>query len=432
MTIILTIIMLLFATQDNLIAKTGISFLNYLDEIMTIFLLVSAVISVGKKHTMEKFNFKLLILIIVFSSVGILSCYLNSNFVFKDTLMSCFLSTKFWILVLAVSLFSIERKTIDKFYKALFILEKIVIVFAIINILFLSFYEGLFPLSHITYRFNIIAVCSIFNHPGKYGWFMLFCALAHFSIYKKTNNKKDLNKTIISVIACLFSLRTKVIMSIVGCFVCYAIYVNKESFKKQIKKIIIVILLSIGLLIPFKEIVYNTYVLYFTDSEGYSVRQALLDNSIKISKDYFPIGVGFGKYGTWYASQNYSEYYHKYGMSRMYGLTQDNTSYATDTFWPAIFGETGVAGTIIYMMMIILLLRELSKINKNSDDSNNDISIFAIMALIQIIIESFGSASFNGPPEYFFVAITIGLSIARYNNLKKGEINEKNKKYSIV
>ena len=432
MTILLVIIMLLLVTQDNLIALTGISFLNYLDEIIIVFLLIMSIINLGKKSTIKKFDFKLLIMILLFAITGIISCYLNSNFIFKDTLMSCFLSTKFWILVLAISLLKVDKSTIDKYYNSLFTIEVIVIIFAIVNILFLEFYKSIFPLSNITYRFGMIAVCSVFSHPGKYGWFMLFCALAHFSLYKKNGNKRDFVKMIISIIACLLSLRTKVIMSIIACFVCYAIYVNRESFKKQIKKIVLVLILSICILIPFKDIVYNTYVLYFTDSEGYSVRQALMDNSLKISKDYFPLGVGFGKYGTWYASQKYSEYYIKYGMSHMYGLTKDNTSYSTDTFWPAIIGETGVIGCIIYIFMIILLIKQLNMINKKKNEADSALSLFALMTMIQIIIESFGSASFNGPPEYFFAAVTIGLAIARYNTIKKGDNNEKNKKHSYV
>lgn len=426
MTVILTMILFLLALQDNLIVTTGISFINYIDEIIITVLAIIAIISIVKKHTVKTFHFKLLMFILIFLIIGSFSCYLNSSFIFKNTLMSGFLSTKFWILVLTVSLFSVSESNIKKYYKALFILEKIVILFAIINIVSLNTYQNMFPLSHITYRFNIIAVCSIFNHPGKYGWFMLFCALAHFSIYKKDNNKSDLYKTLIAIVACLLSLRTKVIMSIIGCFACYAIYVNRVTLKMRIKRIIIVSGLSLLLLIPFKGIVYNTYVLYFTDSEGYSVRQALLDNSIQIMKDYFPIGVGFGKYGTWYASQVYSEYYYKYGMNHMYGLTQDNTSYATDTFWPAIFGETGISGSIIYILMIILLFKQLNKINKDSNKLNNDIALFSLLVLLQLLIESFGSASFNGPPEYFFSAVTIGLSIARYNTLRRGGIDEEN------
>ena len=422
MTVILIVLMLLLTAEENLIAKTGLSFLGYLDELIIIMFLLLAIINFIKTNKIKRFNLKLSLMTISFIIIGTLSCYINSNCIFKNTLMSCFLSVKFWILLLSISSFDINESTIKKYYKALFVLEKIVLIFALINLFSLGLYKSIFPVSHTNYRFGIISVCSIFNHPGKYGWFMFFCALAHFSIYKNDNNKKELTRTIISIIACLFSLRTKVIMSIFICFVCYALYINRETLQKQLKKIIAIAILGTCLLIPFKDIIQKTYTLYFTDAEGYSVRQALMDNSIKIVKDYFPIGVGFGKYGTWYAAQNYSEYYYKYNMNRMYGLTEDNTTYGTDTFWPAIFGETGLVGSIIYIGMIILILKKLKKINSDISEYNSAISIFAIMSLVQIIIESFGSSSFNAPPDYYFVATTIGLAIARYDSMKKGKI----------
>ena len=313
---------------------------------------------------------------------------------------------------------------LNQLYKCLFVVEKIVIVVALINLLFLNFYITLFPASHITHRLGMVAICSTFNHPGKYGWFMLFCALAHLSRYHKTKDKREIKNIIISVLACLLSLRTKVILGVVICAFGYLFFTKREIFKRQIKKIAIFALLTLCLLVPFKETLSKTYTLYFTDAEGYSVRQALMDNSIKIIKDYFPLGVGFGKYGTWYASRDYSEYYFKYGMNNMYGMTSDNTSYATDTFWPAIFGETGALGSLVFITMLFIQLKQLIKNSQKSDEEISDIALFAPLALIQVIAESFGSASFSSPPEYFFVAFIIGISLAANNCITKEGVKE--------
>ena len=248
---------------------------------------------------------------------------------------------------------------------------------------------------------------------------MLFCALAHLSKYHKTKDKKEIKNIIISIAACLLSLRTKVILGIIICALGYVICVKHETLKKQMKKIVVFILLTLCLIVPFKETISKTYTLYFTDTEGYSVRQALFDNSVKIVIDYFPLGVGFGKYGTWYASRDYSEYYSKYGMSSMYGITSGNTSYATDTFWPAIFGETGALGGLVFATMLFILLRQLIKNSQKSGRETSGIALFAPLALIQVIAESFGSASFSSPPEYFFAAFVIGISLATINRITK-------------
>lgn len=411
MSILLFIVMLIIIAQDNLINILKIPFLTNFDEILIIFMIILFIISLRKKK-ISFFSIKMIVLLMGFMMIGVFSCYINSSFELKNVAMSCFLSTKFWIIVISCSMINFNKKFIDNFYKYLFIIEKIVLFFAFFNILFLSYYKQLFPISFVTYRFNFISVCSIFIHPGKYGWFMLFCAIAHLSLYVCDKNKKELWKMVVAIIACLFSFRTKVIISAVMCIGCYLLYINRESLKKQMKKILVFTIFIMLFIFPFKNIILNTYTLYFTDTEGYSVRQALLDNSFKIAKEYFPIGVGFGKYGTLYAAKNYSEYYFKYGMSNMYGITRNNTSYSTDTFWPAVIGETGFIGTLIYILLVILLLKRMIIIYNEVSIENKSITILSLLIFIQILIESFGSASFNSPPTYFFTSFVIGLALS--------------------
>lgn len=421
MSAIFTILMLLMIMQDNLVAKTGISILKNYDEILTVMLFIVALISL-KKNNMTKINIKLITLSAIFMVVGFLSCYLNSRFIIKNVVMSSFLSIKFWMIIISCSLLKTDDKNLNKLYNSLFFVEKIVIVFAIFNILFVDYYKILFPVSMISYRFGFLAVCSVFVHPGKYGCFMLLCALAHLSRYYKYKNKKEIKCMIFSMITCLLSLRTKVILSAAICIGCYFIYTNSENLKKKIKKIIVASILLICFLMPFKNIINKTYTLYFTSEDGYSVRQALFDNSVKIIREYFPFGVGFGKYGSWYAAIDYSEYYFKYGMSNMYGMTTTNTSYSTDTWWPSIIGETGIIGLSIFILMLIVLLKQLIINVKKTSHMYKDISILALMVFIQTVVESFGSSSFTSPPYYFFVASIIGLSLSVNRNEKKGDI----------
>ena len=135
-------------------------------------------------------------------------------------------------------------------------------------------------------------------------------------------------------------------------------------------------------------------------------------------KDYFPIGVGFGKYGSWNARKYYSEYYYKYNMTNVYGLTPDNAFFATDVFWGSIIGETGFIGTILYVFFLIYIFLLLKK-NLNINNHISFYIYFGIFVLIQSIIESFGEQSFNSPPQYFFLAIVIGNAIFEITNAKK-------------
>lgn len=131
-------------------------------------------------------------------------------------------------------------------------------------------------------------------------------------------------------------------------------------------------------------------------------------------KDYFPIGVGFGKYGTWYAAINYSEYYIKYNMNTIYGLTRENSKYSTDTFWPAIIGETGIIGLGIYIALIIYTFKSVFYAYKNSINEKGEMYIIrsiALLIFIIAIIESFGEASFNASPKNIITALFVGFSL---------------------
>lgn len=162
------------------------------------------------------------------------------------------------------------------------------------------------------------------------------------------------------------------------------------------------------MLFIFGDGLKNTYSLYFTADHGVSARQALSQNGIRIAKDYFPTGVGFGKYATWYSAKNYSEYYYQFNMNKIYGLSPDFSSYITDVFWPAILGETGIFGFGIYLYMLWRLLKILVEIF-NRGRKNSTFVAIAIIALIQTIFESFGEPSFNSSPQNLILGIIIGL-----------------------
>ena len=184
------------------------------------------------------------------------------------------------------------------------------------------------------------------------------------------------------------------------------------------------LLISILILFLFKDIIINTYDLYFLGNQGETARQVLDETGKEILKDYFPIGVGFGKFGTYYAALNYSEYYYIYGISDVYGLTKDDPKYSMDTFWPAIMGETGFLGLIVYIYLVVSIFKQLFKcINLGEKRLNVDkiYNLTSILIFIQFVVESFGEATFNTSPQNILVAIFIGISLNTYNKKKEEE-----------
>jgi hypothetical protein len=133
-------------------------------------------------------------------------------------------------------------------------------------------------------------------------------------------------------------------------------------------------------------------------------------------RDYFPLGAGFSKFGSWYAAVNYSEYYYMYGCSEVYGLQPGNTFFATDTFWPMIWGECGFLGTIVYILILVFifscLTRKIWELEKQKKCGKyNEIILIALYIFIQAVVESLAEPIFNNSPKNIFLAFAVGIGL---------------------
>lgn len=406
------VILLLF--QESITRLLNLSVLDYLDEVITIVLLFISIIEIIKEKKINKISFVLTLLVMLFSIIGQLSYYINSEYELIKGVLSNFLSIKFFLIIIALANLNLKDDTKEYIFQALEFSCKLVIIIAIFNFLMPNLYSKIFPFAMVTYRFGMVSVTSLFYHTGRYGWFMLFMALLYYSKYKTYRTRKDKICMIVCALFSLLSFRTKVLMSLIV-LILYEVILNKRI---NLKQLFIGGAILLTIFVVFKDTIINTYNLYFTDSNGMSARQALNINSFKIMKDYFPLGVGFGKFGSWYARIYYSEYYYKYNMSKIYGLEPPEAIFATDTFWPSIFGETGVLGSIIYIYTIIYIYRNLKIKCKFEQGLSKEYSLLGIFSLIQTLCESMGEQSFNSPPQYIFVALIIGIAISNKTSKK--------------
>ena len=122
--------------------------------------------------------------------------------------------------------------------------------------------------------------------------------------------------------------------------------------------------------------------------------------SISIAKDSFPIGTGFGTFGSYMSAIYYSPVYRIYGISNVNGLIEGATYFTSDSFWPMILGETGIVGLISIVLVIIRMIKRLQKIK------NLDLSLYAsgLVCISYMLIISMAESAFVNP-----VAIPLAL-----------------------
>lgn len=110
------------------------------------------------------------------------------------------------------------------------------------------------------------------------------------------------------------------------------------------------VILAIGLLAGWREI--SDYLLNTN-----APRYLLFFYSFVTMGRYFPIGAGFATYGSAMAARHYSPLYYQYGFSSRYWMSPENSSALQDSYYPIIFAQFGVLGTVIFIAFHIILIR---------------------------------------------------------------------------
>lgn len=150
------------------------------------------------------------------------------------------------------------------------------------------------------------------------------------------------------------------------------------------------------------------YMRYFSDQDMEQARTALNITSLEISIDYFPFGVGFGKFGSPISMQYESEVYHQYGIDTVYGLNYEfNSNFMADTFWPMILGETGIVGLVIYIIILVVIFKPYIKIYIGKP---SDLRVCMVVSLLIFnLICSVAKPTLSGPPNSFLLFGFAGL-----------------------
>ena len=281
--------------------------------------------------------------------------------------------------------------------KIIFAIDFIVYILAILTIL--NYIFNIFPSSYM--RFGIKSNQLFFGHPtGLTIYSTLFIAILLMCGKKLTSID-----IIISICLIMTTLRFKAFGAIILC-IGIILYTDLTGKRISFSKLGIIGMLCIA-------VAYSTIIFYFENDS--SARGMLLNTSIKIANDYFPLGTGFGTYASYFSVQNYSEVYKIYKLNNVYGLMEENAIFVSDTFWPMILGQFGYLGLISYIFIIYKIYVD---IQKNYSKQNKGVYQAKMICLGYLIISSIAESAFVNPIS-IAMAIILGLNI----NDKK-EIND--------
>jgi len=283
------------------------------------------------------------------------------------------------------------------------------------------------------------AVKSLFFHPVLYSWFTAFIAIYAWIWYL------DSKRRLAWGIAALFSLgpflgerRRAILAMLTALAVGFLTTVLRlgETWTNAVRRWVPVGATMAVILIVFIPSLINLWQATIVDYVGLptpgtstaaptiveepgegeappQVRIALYKGSLEVARDFFPLGAGLGRWGSWMSRVDYSELYYEYDVYRINGLRPRRPVNVTDTFWPEIIGELGFFGLVAYLAFLGSLAYGLWRAAGRY--RHGVLRIFALGSLLilaQALVESVASPMFHSPPRAYLLYLAIGVAIA--------------------
>lgn len=239
------------------------------------------------------------------------------------------------------------------------------------------------------YRFGFPIQHLFFSHSTYLASVAVVCLIIFFLQYKKF----DIFFIVMSSVLIIAAGRNKGLIFL-------GIYFLVLLFLFILQKVNLGILFFSGsILILFFQ---NTIFERLLSSET-SARYLLYSKSFEAAMHYFPLGGGFGTFGSKASLITYSSLYSELGLEKVHGFTEENGSYLMDSFFAMIVGQFGFIG---FGLILIIFSLFLVMIKKKNVFLEFNLLLFSYV-ILSMITENFISSTF-GIMAFLFFGIMIG------------------------
>ena len=158
-----------------------------------------------------------------------------------------------------------------------------------------------------------------------------------------------------------------------------------------------------------------TYENYVVAGEE-TARTRLTVDSVTLAVQHFPFGVGFGRFGSAIAADDYSIEYARLGYETVRGLggpgnPNNHGRWLTDTQWPAIVGEAGIVGAVFFAAGLARIFMTFRQAGRAAHLPLRLLGLTGMGWTINILIESVAFPVFVTAPTS---ALLFGLAAITY------------------
>ncbi|MGK7221903.1 hypothetical protein ACSNO4_03810 [Kocuria flava] len=385
----------------TLIAISSIDIVKYIDEgIVLIALIAFPLKRVASGSKLRRFPG--FVWFIAFCAMGLLSALIHTV-PYVTALTGAFLMLKGPLLAWAVCQLNWYHRDLTKFCRWSSVVLLVIFLCTLINAAIPQIWlnwlleDSAFAEDS---RFGMPIIVGPFAHPGYFGTLMALAVLAILS-YRHNIRKTHLSSFLLisSIVSMVAGFRRKTLLTFPLSLAGYARLARKRWLP-------LILIPSLGVLVMsfwgfISAAIRETAREYLTNPDQVARIRLTLDAPV-VAWQNFPFGSGFGRFASGAARQDYSPIYRELGYPSIWGLgpTEENGNFLTDTFWPAVIGETGFFGTVFYACGLIAVALAAKRQYGGKDQWYRWLSMTVVLWSIHLALESLIEPVYSSTPVF--------------------------------
>lgn len=348
---------------------------KWLDELATLFILLLGFVINRFKGKLTREECGILAGLFIYSTFGCISSFFYEYQNLKISLSAWYLANKYFLLMIGVYL--CVTKLDETIYNSLKKSSRVMLL----SIFFWYVIGGniglpVFDVLSLTAR--VVAILGVI----LWDW----------------RGRRDIIYFVISLLLFFSTRKAKAVGAII---VFIGVYLVVEVFQKRIQLSHIFITASVCLVVVWGKI----YDYYIYGAKVNYPRPALLYQGFLLAKQYFPLGTGWGTFGSHFANVCYSPVYHIIGWDNMRDFSgRRGVAFLTDVYWPGVYCETGWFGLIGLLVTLASIYFYLQKVYHH----DRKMYMAGMFFLGYMMITTMESTAFSHPATN---CIAVGLGV---------------------
>jgi hypothetical protein len=265
-------------------------------------------------------------------------------------------------------------------------------------------------------RLGFISAGGIFQNLAVLNTFMAIAFTVLLGMTWQGKAARRMPQLLLVGLAALSTLRLKAIVSIPAAAA--ALAATSRRVRSRLMLVTALVALAVGGLVTLTqrnlvtEVVSEQVGKYTSGTP--QPRQRLGTVSIEIARDNFPLGAGFGRFGSAPSIERgtYSPIYRQYGLAKHYGFRPGDSIVALDANWPGLLGEVGVLGLLPFAATVLALSLLLFR-RAREDGERSGFASIGLGVIVVLVVQSLAGAtffeSFSVLTAALFIAPGVGL-----------------------